>query len=278
MENDIHLRWLGVAGLELTIDGSILAFDPFFTRPSLWKVAFSRLQPKTDLMTGVLPRCDHILITHAHYDHLMDVPAIANATGARVYGSTNACRLLATLGVPPEQVQEIEPGDRLILGKIEIDVLQDEHRAIFGLQVASGSVGKDLTPPLRFSDFRMDGCYSFLLRVGERSLFLSSGLSSRHSSVVDLLCLAPFGKRRDFEMLLRRLQPKLVIPIHWDDFFRPLSEPLRMLPDPSNWRWPPFRKVDLKAFEVMVSEVVPEAEVLIPQILETYDVMTLLQA
>lgn len=278
MDIDIRLRWLGAAGLELTIGGLILAIDPFFTRPSLRQVALGRLRPKTELTTAILPRCDHIFITHAHYDHLMDVPSLANATGAIVHGSTNVCRLMAMHGVPAAQVQEIESGDRLDLGNAQIHVLQDEHRAIFGLQVAFGPVETNLTPPLRFSDFRMDGCHSFLIRVGEFSLFLSSGLSSESPSLVDLLCLAPFGNRQDFEMLLRRMRPKLVLPIHWDDFFRPLSEPLRMSHDPSDWLWPPLRKVDLKAFEGMLSEIVPESKILIPQILETYDVMALLNA
>jgi L-ascorbate metabolism protein UlaG (beta-lactamase superfamily) len=277
LKTNVNLRWLGVAGLELGFGSATLAFDPFFTRPSLWQVALGRMRPNTELAAAILPRCDHILITHAHYDHLMDVPAVVEATNAEVYGSTNACRLLAMLGVPGGQVREITMGDRLILGEAEIDVLHDEHRALFGLQVARGSVRTDLKPPLRFSDFRMDCCFSFHISVGGWSLYLSSGLSSESPRTADVLCLAPFGKRRDFERLLRRIQPKLVIPLHWDDFFRPLSEPLRMLPDPSNWLWSPMRRVDLRAFEVMVREIVPDAKILIPKILEKVDIQALLQ-
>ncbi len=277
MESNIKLRWLGVAGLELGFGSTVLAFDPFFTRPSLWQVAFGRMRPNAELAESILPRCDHILITHAHYDHLMDVPAIAKITNAEVYGSSNACRLLATLDVPEERVREIAVGDQLVLGEAEMDVLHDEHRTIFGLQVACGSVGTELKPPLRFSDFRMDSCFSFHIRVGERSLFLASGLNSESPQTADVLWVAPFGQRRNFERLLHRIRPKLVIPIHWDDFFRPPSRPLQMLPDPRNWKWPPMRRVDLRAFEGMMREIVPDARILVPQILEAYDIQVFLK-
>ncbi|HEY70032.1 MAG TPA: MBL fold metallo-hydrolase [Anaerolineae bacterium] len=277
LETNIKLRWLGVAGLELGLGSTVLAFDPFFTRPSLWQVAFGRMRPNADLAAAILPRCDYILITHAHYDHLMDVPAVVEATSAEVYGSSNACRLLETLDVPRRQIREIAEGDRLVLGEVEIDVFQDEHRTIFGMRVACGSTRLDIKQPLRFSDFRMDSCFSFHVRVGGRSLFLASGLNSEFPQTADVLCLAPFGRRRDFENLLPRIRPRLVIPIHWDDFFRPLSRPLRMLPDPSNWIWPPMRRADLRAFEGMMREIIPDAKLLVPQVLETYDVQALLQ-
>ena len=156
LENTIKLRWLGVAGLELGFGSTVLAFDPFFTRPSLWQVAFGRLRPNIELAAAILPRCDHILVTHAHYDHLMDVPAVVKTTNADVHGSSNACRLLATLDVPEAKVREIAAGDRLVLGETEIDVIHDEHRPIFGRQVACGSTGIELKPPLRFSDFTVD--------------------------------------------------------------------------------------------------------------------------
>ncbi|MHB8278441.1 MAG: hypothetical protein ACYDIA_12415 [Candidatus Humimicrobiaceae bacterium] len=35
------------------------------------------------------------MVTHSHIDHLMDVPAIINNTGCKVYGSNNTCKLLS---------------------------------------------------------------------------------------------------------------------------------------------------------------------------------------
>lgn len=277
MQASSRLRWLGTAGLEISIGDTILAIDPFFTRPSLREVLFGRMRPDGELAAALMPRCDYVLITHPHYDHLMDVPNVVRQTKAQAFGSSNSCALLALLGVPEEKIREIKPEDHLTLGDIRCEVLHAEHRPLFGLRLATGTLKENIELPLRSTDYRMDECFSFKLRVGELDLLISSGLRAEHASPADVLLVAPYGERTDFEALLQRVRPRLVIPNHWDDFFRPLSEPLLMMRDPSDWLWPPLRRVDLGAFERIVRASVPEARLLIPEMLEEYDLDALLQ-
>ncbi len=57
------------------------------------------------VVSGIaFPRCDFVLVTHAHWDHLMDVPDVVLNTGATALGSANTCQLLALLGVAPEPI------------------------------------------------------------------------------------------------------------------------------------------------------------------------------
>ncbi len=84
MEANIQLRWLDNAGLQIEHAG-ILVIDPFLTRPSMKKMFFSTLQSNAALQEAILPECDTILVTNAHYDHILDAPLIARKTGARVY-------------------------------------------------------------------------------------------------------------------------------------------------------------------------------------------------
>lgn len=277
MSDGIKLRWLGTAGLEFHVGDQILAVDPFFTRPSLGATLFSGLQADGELASAMLPRCDHVLISHPHYDHLMDVPAVIQETGARAHGSPNSCELLSQLGVAEKNIHTIMPGDDLTLGDIQVEVLLAKHRSLFGLRLATGPLDKDLRLPLRATDYRMDMCYSFTMRVGATSLFIASGLGDDLAPPADVLLVAPYGEEADLKKLMQGVQPRLVIPNHWDDFFRPLVKPLRMMRDPSDWKWPPLRRVDLAAFERIVKASAPQARLLIPEILRVYDIAVLLE-
>ena len=113
MAEGIKLRWFGTASLEFTVGERILAVDPFFTRPSLGATLFKRLPANGELAASLLPRCAEVLISHPHYDHLMDVPEVMGKTGARAYGSANSCELLTLMGVPEGMVNTIKPGDHL---------------------------------------------------------------------------------------------------------------------------------------------------------------------
>ncbi len=208
----------------------------------------------------------------------MDVPDVIGNTNAQVYGSPNSCVLLSLLGAPGRNINTMMPGDRLALGDIQVEVLLAKHRSLFGRRLATGTLKKDLDPPLRATDYRMDLCYSFTLRIGGMRFFIASGLGDDLAPPAEVLLVAPYGEESDFKSLLEGVQPRLVIPIHWDDFFRPLSKPLRMLRDPSNWKWPPLRRVDMDAFERIVRAYTPHARLIIPEVLEQYDILSLLGA
>ena len=109
-------------------------------------------------------------------------------------------------------------------------------------------------------------------------ILICSGLSGDPAPPADVLLVAPYGEEGEFVDLLQQVRPKLVIPNHWDDFMRPLSKPVRMLRDPSNWLWPPLRRVDLQAFARIVRDNAPRARLQIPQMFEQYDIETILKA
>jgi L-ascorbate metabolism protein UlaG (beta-lactamase superfamily) len=278
MSANINLRWQGTASLEFSVGKQILAVDPFFTRPSLGETLLRPLRTDSELAAAMLPRCDHVLISHPHYDHLMDVPDVIGNTNALVYGSPNSCALLSTLGAPGGNLNTMIPGDHLALGDIRVEVLLAKHRTLFGQRLATGTLKTDLNPPFRATDYRMDMCYSFGLVIEGMSFFIASGLGDDLAPPAEVLLVAPYGEESDFKSLLEGVQPRLVIPIHWDDFFRPLSKPLRMMRDPSNWKWPPLRRVDLNDFERIVKAYAPHARLLIPEVFEHYDIRSLLSA
>ena len=82
-----QMRWLGVAGIELRATEQVLVIDPFVTRPPFRRMWFGRIRSDSALAAASVPQGDFVLVTHAHWDHVMDVPAIIKQTGATAYGS-----------------------------------------------------------------------------------------------------------------------------------------------------------------------------------------------
>lgn len=246
----------------------MLAVDPYFTRIPLWQVLLGRPKPNRSLIHARLPACDDILVTHAHFDHLMDVPEAARFTGARVHGSANSCRLLDILGVPGEQVHPIRRGDELALGLFKVKVLPAEHLRLPGFN--PGRLPDHLQAPLRARDYRMDDCFSFLVMVDELRILVAAGKWTEQAEAADILLVNPILRLAELRALLGRVQPRVVVPIHWDDFFHPLSNPVKLLLKPPSWSIPPLGRSDLKEFERAVAQVDPAVQVLIPEMFSLY--------
>jgi L-ascorbate metabolism protein UlaG (beta-lactamase superfamily) len=263
----LRFRWLGVGGVELSVGDQTLVIDPYLTRVPFWRVAFGRVRPNRELIAEKIPRCDLVLVTHPHVDHLLDVPDVVRNTGAVALGSANTCRLLAVLGVPGAQIREIDVGDQLTLGDFRVDVLPAGHVTFWGWRPFSGPLPPGLRPPLRARDYRMDRCFGFLVDAGGRRLLHCPGTAVP----AEVLTVKPLGTCARYESLLRNVRPRIVIPVHWDDFYRPLSKPVRPILAPSGQAVPPLKRIDLAQFERMVEQIAPGTPVLIPEMFHAYD-------
>lgn len=85
------LTWLGHANFEIEADGKIVLIDPFFADDA----------PKK---AEEISRCDAILVTHDHGDHVGQTVEIAKRTGAQVVAAVGTAGKLAESGVPQEQI------------------------------------------------------------------------------------------------------------------------------------------------------------------------------
>jgi L-ascorbate metabolism protein UlaG (beta-lactamase superfamily) len=265
----IEIRWLGTAGIELRQDDQVLVVDPYLTRFPVWRTWVGRVRPNRELVSEKIRRCDHVLVTHAHWDHIMDVPDIVRNTGAAAFGSTNSCRLLAACGVPLEKIQEIAAGDELVLDGFRIEVLPSKHMKVpsFGPR----PLAADLNLPLKARDYCMDSQFSFRITVGGWRLLTSPGVRPEDAVPADVLFVIPKHDREFYASLLERVQPKVVIPYHWDDFFRSVNKPLRPFWQPPRWAWPPLRRMDPAGFRRDIEQIAPGTSVLEPQVFRFYD-------
>ena len=154
-------RWLGNAGFEFQFGKTILLVDPFLTRPGKRRSYFGRAAVDRQAINEHIKECNHILVSHTHFDHFMDVPEIAVRTGAMVHGSANTCELARRLGVPEVQIHQISANDEFEIDGINIKVIPAVHPWIPGY--TSGRLKTELNQPLRLRDYRMDSCLSFLI-------------------------------------------------------------------------------------------------------------------
>ena len=267
----VWFRWLGVAGIELRVDACVLAIDPFFTRPPFRHLFLGRVSPDRALIARHLACCDFVLVTHPHWDHFLDVPEVVRATGATAFGSPNTCRLLTALGVPERQVRRIEAGDRLTLGPFRVEVLTGQHGRTPIDWLINGPVAPDPRPPLRLRDYKMDCCFGFLIEAGGlRFLHLPGAVRQ-----ADVLTVVPAARLARSLTLLDAVRPRVAIPLHWDDPFRPLAEPSRPWLVPPVLALPPFRHLDPGHFKRLIERLAPATRVLLPTIFDTYDLRTM---
>ncbi|MFP4345800.1 MAG: MBL fold metallo-hydrolase, partial [Anaerolineales bacterium] len=124
-------RWLGVSGIALGCDGQVLLIDPFLTRFSPGSL-LRPLRSDRATLARYLPQADWILVSHPHWDHLFDVPALVSQTGSPAYGSRNSELLLRAAGVPTENSRRIAVGDRPALGPFQVTILPAEHVTLLG--------------------------------------------------------------------------------------------------------------------------------------------------
>jgi L-ascorbate metabolism protein UlaG (beta-lactamase superfamily) len=267
-------RWLGIAGIELGSEDQVLVIDPYFTRIPFWRQWFGSVHPNSALVRKMLPVCHYVLVTHAHWDHLMDVPEVANYTGAVVFGSHNTCKLLGILGVPYEQVREIRDGDKLTFGPFEARVFQSEHKKAPGF--LPGKISPNLRPPLRARDYRMDYCFSFLISAKGRTLLTDPGEHPKQVETADILLISPHYDFAYLQSLLHQARPKVVIPNHWDDIWRSLSKPIRPMIKPPTWSFPLLKRIDLLQFKRTIQQIDPNIQVLVPEMFAAYSLYDVL--
>ena len=265
MKPNLSFRWLGVQGVELRCKEQTLVIDPFFTRPPLGSMLLLRpVQPDRELILRMVPACSYILVTHSHYDHLMDVPDLARHTGVTVFGSANTGQILDLSGVPGSQFQQVQPGERLSLGPFEVEVFANRHVSLLAAEaIFNGPIRSGLHPPLRQVDYRMDRPFGFFIQAQGVRILVCPG----PARPADILLAGMGWKEGYYRNQLAAAQPRLFVPLHWDNFFRSLEQPLRELVRPTG--------LSLKRLAGLTAEAAPATKFLVPAIFERLNLIEL---
>jgi L-ascorbate metabolism protein UlaG (beta-lactamase superfamily) len=246
LSTGVRLRWTGVAGLRFDVDGRAVAFDPFVTRPGLAATLLRRPRVDDALVRARYAGLDAVFVGHTHYDHAMDLPAVADASPeAIIHGSRVTIELCRRLGIPAHRLVEVQDGEAYDVGPFRVTTVASEH----GIVPLVRYVDRIELPRrgLPWTPFRYPrgDVFAWRLDVGGATAHVqgSAGIDDEalaKQGEVDALfaCLAArHGTPEYLKRLGARLRPKVLLPIHHDDFFRPLEAPPRPV---KTLDWPGF--------------------------------------
>jgi L-ascorbate metabolism protein UlaG (beta-lactamase superfamily) len=177
--------------------------------------------------------------------------------------------------VPQKQLQQIKAGDTLDLTPFHIQVLPAMHVELPGF--SSKKLSPELNPPLSARDYRMDVNFSFHITVDGIQIMTDPGQEYEEALSADLLLIQPHVNIAKRDGLLEKVQPRVVIPVHWDDHLRPLTKPLRPFFQWPIWSFPPIKRIDLVAFRKTIADREPRIKVLLPEIFQAYDLDALVR-
>ncbi len=224
-------------------------FDAHFTRPSLGRYIFGRGETDRALADALLERhrvnrLRAIFASHAHHDHVMDAPYVAIRTGAGIFGSMSALNVARGGGVPEERLTEFHGGETCEVGGFRVKVIPSLHSKPTLINNDLGvTIDRPLRQPARLRDYHEGGSFDFLVEHDERRYLIRPSFNYIEGQLdgirADVLFLGTAGlakadketEARFFAETVDKVKPKLVIPLHWDNFFSPLDKPAKgMIP------------------------------------------------
>jgi L-ascorbate metabolism protein UlaG (beta-lactamase superfamily) len=243
LPDGLELEWLGVAGYRLTYEGVSLLVDPYVSRVPLRTLLLRRpaLPDAQALERYVRPPgpVAGILIGHTHWDHAVDAPALARRFGTTAYGSDSLARLMR--------------------GPVVVRFTPSRHsKLLFGRKVPfDGPLTCEDVHALSPGAYRCGAVYGIRIEVAGIALYHQGSADLDDAALghepVDVFLAGVTGRQvtpRYWERILPKLDPRVLVPTHYDDFFAPLGRPLKLV-----------RKVNLDAVPDEVRAVSRDATV-----------------
>lgn len=250
-EGKVKVTFLGTATVLFDDGETQIITDAFFSRPGFGKVVFSKVGADTNLIKKSLKkyqldRLKAVFTCHSHYDHAMDAPHTAMFTGAELHGSPSTLNIAKGIKLPETQMKVYQPGVEKHFGKFSVTVLESKHSPpikVFGLfrkkEKGSHLIEEPLIQPAKQNQYAEGGSYDFLIRHGSHSILLKGSGNYIEDALapydidVFMLGIPLIGNESDefrqayYKQAVTATTPELIIPIHWDNFFKPLSNELK---------------------------------------------------
>ena len=181
-----------------------------------------------------IKKADFILITHTHYDHVLDAPHIALKTGATVIGTESTANVLRAYNVPERQLVTVRGGEDYQFPGFSVKVIPSLHSPLDRKHYFSSSVASaGMKAPLTLEQIHPEGgTLAYLIRFDGHQILVFGGnnyiereMAGLEPDVVLLGAAASHKEIYDYcGRLMRALNyPALVLPTHWDNFLVPYS-------------------------------------------------------
>lgn len=251
-----EIRYYGTGCFTIQRGDDVLFTDPFISNPSSSQVLFGKVKTDADYVEqyinpATFRKVKMVVAGHAHYDHLMDMPYLSKyiPEDAMIVSNTTAKHILAYYNLPQQTfaVNDLMGTDERegfwiysADESMRVMSFKSQHPPHFaGINLMSKRYTEDLiAEPLMMKDWQEGKTLAFLVdfldedTIAYRMYFSSSlakapwGLFPKQllneHPVDDLFISAALFD--DFEKapkpIIDLCQPKRVILMHWENFFR----------------------------------------------------------
>ena len=237
LPDGLEIRWLGVSGYRLTYEGVSLFIDPYVSRVPLRALLLRRQAlPDATLIeryAGAPGAVAGVLVGHTHFDHAVDAPALARRHGTKAYGSASLAQLMRLHGIG-DQAVEVVAHQPYELGPFVVHFIPSRHsKLLFGRKVPmDGELTCEQLGGLVPGGYRCGAVYGIRIDVAGLSLYHQGSADLDDGELrdgpVDVFLAGVAGRSvtpRYWERILPRLDPRVVVPTHYDNFFSPLGRP-----------------------------------------------------
>ena len=233
----LEIEWLGVSGYRLTYEDVSIFIDPYVSRVPLRALLLRRRAlPDAALLDRYIRPTGEVagvLVGHTHFDHAIDAPAITRRFGTKAYGSASLARLMRLHGLADSAV-EVAPRAPYELGPFVVRFVPSRHsKLLFGRKVPmDGELTCDHLHGLFPSAYKCGDVWGIAIEVAGTTLY-HQGSANLDDEVlgslpVDVFLAGIAGRSvtpRYWERILPRLDPRVIVPTHYDNFFSPLGRP-----------------------------------------------------
>ncbi len=240
----VRIIWLGTAGMFVTDGKTGILIDPYVSRFGMGRVAFRLpLEPNRPLIQKWAGRFGRdniaaVIASHSHFDHAADAPYFAIEAHAPLVGTSSTLNIGRGAGMEENKLVEMTSGRTLCFGNFTIKFIESAHGpAVLGRIPYPGTIDKPLIPPGRAADYRLGGVFALLIQHPAGAIlhhgsagFKPQMYDGTHADVI-LLGIAGRGNTDQYlENVVLKTRARLVLPIHMDNFFKPLENGMSLLP------------------------------------------------
>lgn len=242
-----RMSWLGTTGWKIQTPSTTVLVDPYLSRFDTG-LAAGRFDPLTPLSTDSAAidhalgaagtragAVDAILVTHTHWDHFADVPHIARTHGGTVFTTLTGYHLAQASDVPAKQVAVLRGAEELHVGDVVVRAVRSLHSRTGSGGLLFPGLHVQIPPrPETIADLPEGDTLAFLIRAPTGRSVLLMGASDFDDHALaglspDMVAMPVPSNDVTADYVSRLMEaldhPRLVVPVHWDDFESPLTNP-----------------------------------------------------
>lgn len=248
--SQVVLKYLGTAGWEISDGTTVILIDPYLSRingppppgggtgrpiPGDTRPVYRWTDPAvpdTAAIDSHIQRAGFVLVTHTHYDHVLDVPHIALKTGATVIGTESTANVMRAYAVPEAQLITARGGEDYEFATFSLKIIPSLHSPLDHKHYFSSTTAPaGLKAPLTLEQIHPEGgTLAYLIRFHGHQILAFGGMNYIERELTglepDVVLVGAGASRKEIHdycgRLMRTLRyPAIVIPTHWDNFLAP---------------------------------------------------------